>query len=1296
MAINNTNAQNIYLGSAQGGVWKSLDGGSSWTPLTDDQASLAIGSIALSPDGKTIYAGTGEPNHSSDSASGAGLLKSSDGGRTWTTLGSSVFTSSSIAGILVNSGNPAKILVTTTSGTCCRGFYRDANQSAFGVYLSTDGGNSWTATLASRDHRFTFADIVAQPGSPNTVFLSSFNGTIWKSSDAGGTWRRLFYVLSPACATSSVCRVALAISGASPNLLYAAASSSTGLLYGIYSYDLGSGTITPLNFPPNPPKDSDPCGANGQCDYDLVMAADPSNAGVLYFGALDLYVSTNGGSSWSDLGGYAPGGIHPDQHALAFFPGSPASILSGNDGGVWKSVDRGSTWTNINAGLAITQFFSIAGNPSSLLIGGNQDNGCVQYKGSASWPEVAGGDGGWTGIEQSNTNIMYCNYTNLDFRKSTNGGVTWVDAIAGLNQNDQSRFIAPAAQDFSTPGTVYIGGTRVYKTTNFAASWTDVSGPVGGVVITALAVAPTSSNTVYLGDMNGNLKVSSDGGATWRTLGAISGFAISGIAVDPTDSNQVYVSAAFQNALYSFSFQSGTWQKTQLGAAPDRIDVVRINAARDLFIGTDHGAYFSTDSGATWASPGTGLPNVAVYDLLIVSSQVVAATHGRGVWVVTPTPSAGPTLTLSYTVTGGGTGYVPPVLTYVSSGVTQTASLSPTPQSFSLDPGSSWSVSNPLTGSSPNERWQTNQATSATLTSSQSIAFTFYHQFSVSFVYNLSGGGTGYTAPTATYFQFGLQSSAATGTTVWADASFSYSYPSQLGGSTVAERWAAASASGSVSGAGQISITYFHQFDVPLAYSIVGIGNPRAPSYTYTSLGSTGSILLKTSALSVWADAGSTYTSTNPLDGSTASERWYSANNNGTISSSNAVTIPYNHQYLLTIIGRATSSVFLNEGLQLTIPTPTISRFSNGTGYRISTLTVDNGAPQVEPLTKENLTLAITMNSAHTYLFTMVTQYLVTLDPSASGAFSSITPPAISGDDYWYDSGAAVTLSFSHVWDVRAGQSRLAATGYTIDGGAATPITEADTGTFDVPVTMLSPHSIGIIPATQYHLTFSITNAAGSKTVTVTLIQITVGGRPEDVPGFATYLDDGTSFTISRILYEAVDVAPPIPEQHTVTKAATVSVRSIVYDASVKVTDFLGLPASGAQVKMTLANGTVLSGSTNGEGNFVAPSIPLGTFTASVSSYGSSSEVTGDASKQSVTPASVLFGTITVGAVVVIVVISAVAAVFLLRRRSSGRVSSGPSAPQAARETPASFCTNCGARTSQSEPFCENCGTKLR
>ena len=1308
--------------------------------MTDSEPSLAIGSITISADGKTIYAGTGEPNHSGDSYSGAGLLKSTDGGKTWAVYGESTFKGSAISGVIVNPSNPNRLLVSTTRGVCCKGFFTDSNQSAYGVYLSTDGGSTWTPTLVSHSLEVSFSELVVNATNSNTVYAAGFNGTVWRSTDDGSSWSILLHLTSTNCMTGVGCRATIATTAAKPGSVYAAFSDTAGNLYGIYRDDLSTGQIVALNSPPNPATGITPC--NGQCDYDLLIAADPSNANVLYFGGVDLFLSTDGGASWTDLGGFSPGSLHPDQHAFAFLPSTSSTIYEGNDGGIWESADRGTTWTDLNAGLGLTQFYSIAGTPSTFLIGGAQDNGCDKYTGSSSWPQVGGGDGGWSGVESTNPSIAYCNYVNLDFRKSTDGGNTFQDAVNGINQNDNSEFVAPVAQDPSTPGTLYIGGTHVYKTTDFATTWNDVSGPLGGAVISVLAVAPSSSSTVYLGDASGEIKVSNDGGTTWRLVGTITGFPVSGLAVDPSNANLVYVAAAYQTTLHKFVLQSGAWQGAVLSAAPDRINVVRIDKAGNLYVGTDHGTYYSTDSGATWATPGTGLPNIAVFDLEITSSnQLIAATHGRGVWMVTPTPPTTVKITASFSVSGGGSGYSAPVLTYTIGGAQQTAVLSNTPTSYSADPGSSWSINDPLTGSSSTVRWQTNQATSGTATSSVTTALVYYHQFSVTYGFNIVGGGTGYSSPAVNYTQFGIITSTTTGTAVWGDASSTYSYPAQLSGSSANQRWATSTKAGTITAAGTVTVPFYHQYLLSFDYAIVGSGLPSAPTLSSLSFGSAFTQPLTSTLQQVWVDAGQTYSATNPLAGSTAEERWYSPSANGTVSGAATIPLSYYHQYALTVTELMTTTSWYNEGALASVNITTTLGRADGAGFRAASASLDGGPSQAFPLTLSSVPFSITMSQPHTLAVSLVRQYQVSLDSVATqalssitqptikgdvywydegtpvslalngvwgrasgsgnrltaysvnggsstavattgtvsafstnsisspqsvtatsvtqyqlsmptGSVSSVTPPKISGDAGWYDSGASVTVNYSNVWNVVSQKSRISATGYSVDGGSVTSVPEAGSGTFSVSLTMNSPHTIDVKSVTQYYTAFTFTNASGSMAITPSDLQVSVRGQTQDVPGFSTWLDNGTSFTLAKVTYEGVDVKPSGTSQYSVTGPNSVAIKARVYDATLKVADSLGLAVSGAQVKMTLANGAVLSGTTGGDGTFTAPSIPLGTFTATVSSLGFSAQVTGDASTQSVTPASVLLSTTSLGIVVAAVVVVVGLAVFLLRRKS--------------------------------------------
>jgi hypothetical protein len=225
----------------------------------------------------------------------------------------------------------------------------------------------------------------------------------------------------------------------------------------------------------------------------------------------------------------------------------------------------------------------------------------------------------------------------------------------------------------------------------------------------------------------------------------------------------------------------------------------------------------------------------------------------------------------------------------------------------------------------------------------------------------------------------------------------------------------------------------------------------------------------------------------------------------------------------------------------------------------------------------------------------------------------------------------------------------------------------------------------------QYLVSFAVVDNSG-RSIVPTDFSVNVQGTGEQsVQGLASWMNSGASFSITRLVWHGVDVKPAAA-QYSVSGSATTTIKALVYDATVKASDALGFPVSGATVKMTLANGTVITGSTGGDGTFVAPAIPLGTFTATVSGIGSSSQVTGDASKQSIAQASVLLSTTSIGIVVGAIAVVAVLAVFMLRRMSKRGPAKSTVAPKAA----ANACPNCGSSVEPSDPFCPNCGAKLR
>ena len=641
IAINSSNSEEIYLGTAQGGVWKSLDGGSSWIPLMDQQDSLAIGSIAISPDQNTLYVGTGEGNHAIDNYAGIGLLKSTDGGKSWIVLGSTYFSGSSISSIAIRPTNPDYILVATTSGNYAKGLAKSANPNGLGVYLSTNGGVSWTRTLSQLSTATNgVAELVVNASDDTIIYASDFGGYVWQSVNSGVTWTSYIHESVPA----NQGRVAIAMSPANPDYLYAVFVNSTGEVIDMVSYN---GVFTNFNPLPDPTSlQYGPCG--GQCWYNLLIKVDPNNANTIYVGTNNLYKSADGGTSWSFLGGAeVNGNLHPDMHAFAFKPVYSTIIYSGNDGGIYKSIDAGYSWTSLNSNLGTIQFNSIAASPTedTHLLGGVQDNACNIYTNNTSWTIAAGGDGGAAMFFSDNQ--MACNYVKLDPRFSYDNGGHFSPFISGLNSNDPVLFYAPMVQDPNNLYTLYLGSNRIYKLTETATSWSDISGQISDGKISAIAVAKTNGQILLEGDNNGIVKLSTNGGSTWNQVFSTKSFysktiPITSVAIDPIDSSIMFVAIANQtnDKMFYTIDQGSTWNYFYLTGVPEvAINVIKVNPITDvLFIGTDRGLYYLNEIG-NWNTLGTGLPNAAIFDLTFTASNyLVVGTHGRGVWLNYMTP----------------------------------------------------------------------------------------------------------------------------------------------------------------------------------------------------------------------------------------------------------------------------------------------------------------------------------------------------------------------------------------------------------------------------------------------------------------------------------------------------------------------------------------------------------------------------------------------------------------------------------------------------------------------------------
>jgi photosystem II stability/assembly factor-like uncharacterized protein len=867
IAVNGSNPQEIFVGAAQGGVWKSADGGTTWTPLTDSEQSLAVGSITLSPDNKTIYVGTGEGNECGDCYYGIGLLKSTDGGATWTILGQSYFSGLAITSILINPLRPNQMLVSTQLAVCCgAGVSLASASSTPGIFLTTDGGSTWSEIHTGGVAQLTLVPQSTSSGSGNVPFAGNFSGGVWALETQNftlskpemdwsttGNWIQFFSEMDPNCESSFLCRVAVASTAAQSNSVYVALVNSTGALAAIDKCDIVASPCTAVTNPQNVVDNFGgivpPCGANGQGWYDLVLSVDPTNANNLYFGCTSLYRSMDGGTTWTPLGGYSAGSIiHPDMHALAFTPGNPSTIFVGNDGGIWKSTDQGTSWMDLNQGLSITQFYYMAvSNSGKLILAGSQDNGCNEYDGSVSWNQVETGDGGWVGFDPANSQILYCVVDGIPLT-SMDGGITFQLANKGILF--PGSLDAPMAQDLRNPGTLYFGaGGVIYKTTNNMQNWSLMTNDTSGSII-SLAVSPSNSSIVYGGDSAGNVLVSKDNGTSWTTLGTVSN-PVQSIAVNPMNASDVYVAASLFGSPVVMEFLNGVERVLSTSGLPSSsVNVIKIFQGK-IFAGLDSGGvYYLELGGSSWTQVGSAFPNSAVFDLAESNGTLYAATHGRGVLSIS-TPLVNPIrLTLSYQVIGGEPGYIAPTVTFVSQGVLKTATINASSGTVYADYGTAWSVNGELTGSTSSERWETNQMVSSSATSNVTLVISYYHQYLQTLSYSVAGGGSA-TAPSAMGEQFGSaysQPLTTSATGYWFDAGSSITLTNPVAGAP-GERWQSATSSVSVTPGQTVSVSYYHQF-----YFAVGPNSSGGGSVTGTSgwYNSSTSLSMSASAASGW------------------------------------------------------------------------------------------------------------------------------------------------------------------------------------------------------------------------------------------------------------------------------------------------------------------------------------------------------------------------------------------------------------------------------------------------------------
>ncbi|MCC6650014.1 MAG: T9SS type A sorting domain-containing protein [Candidatus Eisenbacteria bacterium] len=717
IAIDPEHADTVYVGTAQGGVYRSFDGGANWTSLFDDAASLAIGAIALAPsDPSILFVGTGEPSSSCDSYFGVGLYRIDGVNSTpvlagpfdppVTTLvaGTHAFTGRAISKILVHPTNPDSIWVATASGvggTGCdalsntvpplapRGIFRSANATSaspsFEKIRVSGDGNVAPDTTGNR----SVMDMAFLPDDPNVILCYVRStvglGGVYRTDRALESWSPFSLVLATTDANGRGRFAVSAKPGGGSRVWLATSESASGT-----SCVTGSGALRRsddggLTFTSKRPGGGGFCG--NQCWYDIVVAAEPGDTSIVHLGgsaygtcSREYTRSVDGGASFADIN-WDGGAIHADCHAIVCSPSDPAVVYMGNDGGIYRSDDHGSSWTSRNtAGFSATQFQSLAVHPYDphFTIGGTQDNGTNWLDHDASWLRADYGDGGFTAIDRGSADtsnvVMYHTYYNQTnsligvaravttacardgnwaFRgagytePALNCDGAAYGVASGISIGDAVLFYAPIALGPGTPNTLYFGTDKLYRSTSRGDTMTAVSQVISpGLAVSAIGIAAMNDDVRLVGSEDGKLFATTNGSSTLTNV-KLAGMPANFVAravIDPADPNTAYVAyggyglAAGQHVWRTRDLAAGAsaWEPAGFGLpdVPVNAFVVDSLSHNFLYAGTDIGVYTSSDYGATWTPLGTGLPVVAVFDMAIQprARLLRVATHGRGLW----------------------------------------------------------------------------------------------------------------------------------------------------------------------------------------------------------------------------------------------------------------------------------------------------------------------------------------------------------------------------------------------------------------------------------------------------------------------------------------------------------------------------------------------------------------------------------------------------------------------------------------------------------------------------------------
>lgn len=682
IAIDQNNPSTWYTAVGSGGVWKTTNAGTTWTPIFDDQPVYSIGDVTIAPSNSNIiWVGTGENNGGRHISFGDGVYKSVDGGQTWKNMGLSK--SEHVSDIIIHPTNPDIVWVSAQGPLWSGGGER-------GLYKTTDGGETWKQVLTPADKWTGVTSLLIDPRNPEKLYaatwarqrsIGAYVGTnegagIHTSNDGGETWTELKTGLPE----GNMGKIGMAISPMNPDVIYAT----------IETDNRGGGFYRSADQGASWTKMSDEVGGGTGPHYYQEIFADQHQFDRVYIASNYSKVSDDGGKTWTPINTKRK---HVDDHAMAFHPTDPDFVLMGSDGGIYMSHDRMANW-RFMANLPLTQFYKVAPDDSTpfyKIYAGAQDNSTqggpsrtMREEGikNKDWFLTLGGDGHGPATEPGNPDIVYSqwqqgNLTRVDMK--TREGVYIKPQPLPGDPAERYNWDAPINVSAHDPARIYFASQRVWRSDDRGDSWTAVSGdltkngnrmhsPLMGRTwsveagwdlyamtefhtIANFAESPVDENILWAGTDDGIIQVTTNGGKSWKKIelddirGIPANSYVNDIRADLYDPNTVYV--ALDNHKYG-DYKPYLIKSTNLGKSwtslaedlPEKHLVWRIvqdHVNKDLlFIGTEFGVFFSVNGGKKWVELDGGMPTISTRDVKIQrrENDLVAGTFGRGIYIL--------------------------------------------------------------------------------------------------------------------------------------------------------------------------------------------------------------------------------------------------------------------------------------------------------------------------------------------------------------------------------------------------------------------------------------------------------------------------------------------------------------------------------------------------------------------------------------------------------------------------------------------------------------------------------------